>query len=111
MRVFKMPISGPMTVALVVVAAAVVLYVLSPSMVSSGPSASTICINNLRQIDGAKQIWAITHHKSTNDIPTMKDLQPWLKRQLACPNGGTYTIGRVYDPPSCSLGGTHTLPQ
>ena len=110
MRVFKMSISAPMAVALVVVAAAVVLYVLSPSMVTRGPPASTICINNLRQLDGAKQVWALTHHKSTNDIPTMEDLQPWLKRQLVCPKGGTYTLGRVYDPPTCSLGGSHTLP-
>ena len=98
-----------MAVALVVVAAGVVLYVLSPSMVSSGPSASNICINNLRQLDGAKQVWAITYHKSTNDIPTMQDLQPWLKRKFVCPKGGTYIIGRVYDPPRCSLGGSHAL--
>jgi hypothetical protein len=110
MRVFKMLISPPMAVALVVVAAVLVLYVLSPSMVSSGPSASTICINNLRQLDGAKQVWALTYHKSTNDIPTMEDLRPWLKRQLVCPKGGTYIPGRVCDPPRCSLGGSHTLP-
>jgi hypothetical protein len=110
MRVFNMSISAPMAVALAVVAAAVVLYVLSPSMTSSGPSASTICINNLRQLEGAKQVWAVTYHKSNNDIPTMEDLRPWLKRQLVCPKGGTYIPGRVYGPPRCSLGGSHTLP-
>jgi hypothetical protein len=110
MRIFKTPISGPMAVALVAVAAAVVLGVFRPSMTNSGPSASTICVNNLRQLDGAKQVWALTHHKSTNDVPIMEDLQPWLKRKLVCPKGGTYTPGRVYDPPRCSIGGSHTLP-
>jgi hypothetical protein len=109
MRVFKMPISGPMAVALVVVAVTAVLCLFSPSMTSSGPSASNVCINNLRQLDGAKQVWALTYHKSTNDVPTMEDLQPWLKRAFVCPKGGTYIPGRVCDPPRCSLGGSHTL--
>ena len=31
----------------------------------SGP-ASAACLNNLRQIEGAKETWALENHKSTN---------------------------------------------
>ncbi len=54
-------------------------------------------------IHGAKQQWALKNHKSSNDVPTWKDIEPSLKADLRCPFGGTYTIGRVGDLPTCSL--------
>src|SRR5437588_578930 len=65
------------------------------------------CINNLRQIDGAKQTWAIEHPESTNRAPTWQDIQPYLGRGKAgrlpkCPQGGTYTLGILSEPPRCS---------
>ena len=89
--------------------AAVVLPALLPRRTSSRPPAMTICVANLRQIDGAKEEWAHKNHKSTNDVPTMEDLQPWLKRPFVCPRGGTYIPGRIDEPPRCSIGGSHTL--
>lgn len=80
-------------------------------------SASNACLNNLRQIDGAKQQWALENGKTTNDIPSWDDIRPYLGRGpqgdlsgLRCPDGGSYTIGRVADPPTCSIGGLrHSL--
>ena len=66
------------------------------------------CISNLRQIQGGKEYWAFEFHKSTNDVPTWKDLTPYLRGTLSCPQGGTYTIGRVADTPTCSFPG-HVL--
>jgi hypothetical protein len=37
---------------------------------------STKCINNLRQIDGAKQQWALEKQKGTNDVPSATDISP-----------------------------------
>ena len=70
------------------------------------------CINNLRQIDGAKQQWALENKKSENDTPSREDLLPYLKKQQfpTCPTGGSYTINRVGDPPECSQPG-HELPR
>jgi hypothetical protein len=65
-----------------------------------------ICINNLRRIDGAKQVWALQYNKDTNSAPTMQDLAPFLKGNappLRCPAGGTYSINKIGDPPSCSI--------
>jgi hypothetical protein len=75
-------------------------------------TAVNACVNNLRQLDGAKQQWQLVNQKTTNDTPTLKDLAPYLGPAFACPNGGIYTPERVGQPPRCSIGGTsHTLPQ
>ncbi len=61
------------------------------------------CLVSLRQIQTAKQQWALKNHKSNNDVPTWDDIQPWVQAQLRCPFGGIYTIGRVGDRPTCSI--------
>jgi hypothetical protein len=66
------------------------------------------CINNLRQLDGAKEQWVLANQvKDTNRVVLSSDLigptsSHFLKRAPACPAGGTYTIGRVGEPPRCS---------
>ena len=70
------------------------------------------CINNLRQIDAAKQQWALENGKNAGDVPTAEDLKPFFKNGVfpTCPAGGTYTIGAVSNAPTCSIPG-HKLPQ
>ena len=65
------------------------------------------CINNLRQIDGAKQQWALENKKTDSDTPSREDLLPFLpnKQFPVCPAGGTYTINRLADSPSCTQPG------
>ena len=75
-------------------------------------SQTNACINNLRQIDGAKQQWALEHRFSgSNKVAlTWQDLGPYLKRApLSCPQGGLYSIGTPNDPPTCSVQ-YHVLP-
>jgi len=68
------------------------------------------CINNLRQIDGAKQQWALEKNKAGDAVPTVKNLLPYLKGGVfpACPDGGTYFINSVDAVPTCSVAG-HAL--
>jgi prepilin-type N-terminal cleavage/methylation domain-containing protein len=66
------------------------------------------CINNLRQIDGAKQQWALENQQQSSASPVQSDLTPYLKSQ-AWPNepaGGAYTINNCATVPSCNLGGS-----
>ncbi|MDB6109241.1 MAG: hypothetical protein JWR69_991 [Pedosphaera sp.] len=66
------------------------------------------CINNLRQIDGAKQQWALEHTKQPNAIPTLADIQPYLANKgagMICPAGGSYTLNSLQAAPSCSVPG------
>ena len=73
------------------------------------------CINNLRQIDGAKQQWALENKKSDTDTPAQSDVEVYIKnnRFPSCPGGGTYTVGAVNTDPTCSKSGApdlHVLP-
>ena len=76
-------------------------------------SARYSCVAALRAIDGMKQTWALEFHKTTNDVPRWDDLAKQSGKaewRWECPDGGVYTIGRVGDHPSCSIGGSsHTL--
>jgi hypothetical protein len=68
------------------------------------------CINNLRMIDGAKAQWALEKDKTSSATPTKADVTSYLNDRFpACPEGGTYTIGKVSDQPECSIPG-HALP-
>jgi len=70
------------------------------------------CINNLRQIDAAKEQWALEKNKRSDDVPRPEDLLPYLKDGIfpACPDGGTYSVNPVDELPACSFQG-HVLPQ
>ena len=71
-------------------------------------TAKNSCINQLRQINGAKVQWAFKHNKTTNDAPTWDDLRSYFigaHLPLECPDGGAYTIGRVGELSSCSIAG------
>ena len=69
------------------------------------------CITNLRQIDAAKQQWALENSKNDVSVPIALDLLPYLKGNVfpVCPSGGNYTINAVGLPPTCSIPG-HVLP-
>lgn len=70
------------------------------------------CIANLHQLEVAKAQWALDKQKGATDVPTVQDLQPYLKdgTMPVCPGGGTYTLNAAGDPPTCSLPG-HVLAQ
>ena len=69
------------------------------------------CINNLREIDAAKQQWTLEAKKEAADSPTESDLLRYLKegKMPACPAGGIYMINTVDKVPTCSIPG-HQLP-
>ena len=88
-----------------------------PNFVKARTTAqATGCINNLRQIDGAIQTWALEAHKAPNDSVALDDVKPYIKLDSngnipACPAGGTYSTTTVSNSPTCSLSGLgHKLP-
>jgi len=69
-----------------------------------------VCVNNLRNIEICRDRWSKDENRTTNDVPTWDDLRPyfpdrWSNSIPICPSGGTYTIGRIGEPPTCSIGG------
>jgi hypothetical protein len=84
--------------------------------IASHGNTANACINNLRQIDAAANQFALENHKTNGgaiNFPT--DLMPYIKLNSAgkipgCPQGGSYSIKKVGDKPTCSLGTTVTPP-
>ena len=69
------------------------------------------CINNLRQIDGAKEQWALEERKSSGAV-TDSEVNEYIKGGAPeCPASGTYTYGDLGSAPTCNAtSGDHVLP-
>lgn len=86
------------------------------------------CIENLKRIDSAKLQWGLSLLEATNPpvgpitsysihkiletngiahlVPSVDDIRVYLSgdnQMPRCPRSGTYTVGRVGDPPTCSI--------
>src|SRR2546423_15513357 len=71
-------------------------------------SQQNACINNLRQLDGAAQQYALENKLKSSDTYTLANLQPYIKLTSAgalpaCPAGGTSAAGAsVTATPNCT---------
>lgn len=76
------------------------------------------CMNNLRQIDGAKQQWALENKAGITQVPALSDVQPYLGRGAGgtaptCPAdtassfATSYTINDVQTAPACLINVTN----
>lgn len=73
-------------------------------------SQKNACINNLRQIDAAKEQWALEANKVTGDAVDAAYLVYIKGGALpTCPASGTYTVGAIGTDPVCSVT-LHVLP-
>ena len=83
-----------------------------PNFIKARQSSQTnACINNLRQIEGAKATWALENKKVGTAVPTDTDLygvDKYIRETPACPAGGTYTLVSVDTKQACTITG-HTL--
>ena len=83
-------------------------------------SQQNACINNLRQIDGAKQQWALETKQTATATPVAADITPYLGRgsagnlaSVTCPLdalnafGSSYTIGDLPTTPVCKKDATN----
>jgi prepilin-type N-terminal cleavage/methylation domain-containing protein len=67
------------------------------------------CIDNLRQIDSAKEQWAMENFAAEGEGVTEDHLIPYFQRGFPeCPAGGEYTIGVIGAIPTCDQEG-HVL--
>ena len=71
-----------------------------------------LCIENLQQIETAKQLWAIETNAPKDDEPDGEDLvgpDLYLKNMPLCPAGGVYDLLSISELATCSIE-THSLP-
>jgi hypothetical protein len=66
-----------------------------------------MCIENLRQIDGAKEQWALETKRAVGADVIEGEVNRYLVNgvPIHCPAGGNYTYGKVGDDPRCSVPG------
>jgi prepilin-type N-terminal cleavage/methylation domain-containing protein len=74
------------------------------------------CINNLRQLDGAMEQYALEQKLASSATYTMSNLKAYIRLTSAgnlppCPGGGTYSAGAtVTNSPVCSLSAQSPYP-
>jgi prepilin-type N-terminal cleavage/methylation domain-containing protein len=82
-----------------------------PNFIKARTTAQTnACINNLRQIDGAIQQWALEKGRAAGTPVTIEDIKPYIKttsehKLPPCPAGGEYSVTTVDAQPTCTIDG------
>jgi prepilin-type N-terminal cleavage/methylation domain-containing protein len=97
---------------IVVLIIGILLAIAVPNFIRARESSrAKSCISNLKQIDSAKEQWAMDNKKTSADTPADADLygaDKYVKTAPACPSSGTYTIAAVGTAPTCSVGNNNT---
>jgi len=98
---------------IVVLIIGILLAIAVPNFVRAREqSRSKSCQANLKQIDSAKEQWAMDNKKNTGDSVAMTDIAGatlYIKSEPVCPSNGTYTPAAIGTAPTCSVGNTNTL--
>ena len=85
-------------------------------------SQTNACINNLRQLDGAKQQWALEYAMPATARPGINEIQPYLGRgsngsMPVCPADSqqsystSYRANNLLTPPICLISSTNHVLQ
>ena len=97
---------------IVVLIIGVLLAIAVPNFIKARETSRTkSCVANLKQIDSAKEQWAMDNKKTSADTPTATDLygtDKYVKSTPACPSSGTYTIAAIGTAPTCNKGNNGT---
>ena len=101
---------------IVVLIIGILLAIAVPNFIKAREnSRQKACVANLKQIESAKEQWAMDTKAAPTATPTTTDLYGntlYIKVQPTCPSNGTYTIGSMSARPTCSRPSAegHVLP-
>ena len=101
---------------IVVLIIGILLAIAVPNFIKARESSrAKSCIANLKQIESAKEQWAMDTKAAPTDTPAAGDLYGatlYLKTTPVCPSSGVYTIASMAARPSCDRPAAegHVLP-
>lgn len=82
---------------------ALLISIVVPNMPSSRHSRINAMVNNLRQLDGAVEQWAIDHHQTGAVLVTEADLTPYLRHSQQPVAGERYVLRPLPQSPEVVL--------
>jgi len=95
---------------IVVLIIGILLAIAVPNFIKAREtSRAKACVSNLKQIDAAKEQWAMDTKAAAGATITggMADLvgaANYIKATPVCPSSGTYTVAVIGTDPTCSIG-------
>jgi len=97
---------------IVVLIIGILLAIAVPNFLRARESSrAKACVSNLKQIEAAKEQWAMDTKAATTATPTFADLvgpTKYIKSTPVCPSNGTYTVNDMSTDPVCSIGDNGT---
>jgi prepilin-type N-terminal cleavage/methylation domain-containing protein len=87
----------------------------TPGMIRARTKAwRATCVTNLKQMQGAKEQWALQTSASSFSVPHHTDIfgpTLYIRTRPRCPAGGFYWMGAVSEPVGCTrFADGHVLP-
>jgi prepilin-type N-terminal cleavage/methylation domain-containing protein len=101
---------------IVVLIIGILMAIAVPNFVKArDTSRANSCVANLKQIDSAKEQWAMATNAASGATVLLAQIYPsYIKVNPVCAAGGTYTLNTIGTAPVCSIGATvtpnHILP-
>lgn len=74
-------------------------------------SRENVCFTNQRNIEAAKEQWALETGHAEGDAVAWADILPYLRNQPVCPAGGIYTLENVGTGCYCAIHDWRTIPE
>lgn len=94
---------------IVVAVIGIVVAIALPAFVKTRTAArAKLCIENLSQIESAKQRWGVELNKGDGDLPLVDDLigtYKYMRKVPECPGGGTYGFKPIGTIATCTIAG------
>lgn len=108
-------ILGYVAIGLTVLMVPLMAAIAIPSFVKARDvSQHNACVNNLRQIDAAKEQTALEHSYTNGAEIPAGEVSEYLRDGLdglTCPKGGVYTVNPLGQDPECSVHGSLSSPK
>lgn len=93
---------------IVVLIIGILLAIAVPNFIRARESSrAKSCVSNLKQIEAAKEQWAMDTKAGPTATPDASDLygtDKYIKTEPQCPSDGNYTIGAMNERPTCDVG-------